>query len=80
MCRHSYDMRAVPGPLTREALLRLGGQHHQGRWFSPLPSLHPLVQDHSMDVAKNVLLFLCRYGSDVEMLSGTVDAVSTQNH
>jgi len=27
-----------------------------------------------MDVAKYVLLFLCRYGSDVEMLSGTVDA------
>ena len=46
----------------------------------PLPSLHPLVQDHSMDVAKYVLLFLCRYGSDVEMLSGTVDPVSTQNH
>ena len=27
----------LPGPLTREALLRLSGQHHQGRWFSSTP-------------------------------------------
>ena len=34
----------------------------------------------SFCVVNNVLSFLCRYGSDVEMLSVTVDAVSTQNH
>ena len=35
--RTTWEQCHLPGPLTREALLRLSGQHHQGRWFSSTP-------------------------------------------
>jgi len=58
-----------------DSTIKVGGSLPLSR---PAPLSICVAVDHSMDVAKNVLLlFLCRYGSDVEMLSATVDA---QNH